>query len=115
MSSISQAQPRARLQKLERIAPALVMLAGGAYAADVARSAGVSTVTILNWMDWSWKHRREMESFLHQHHPELNEADLAALWKRVERRREKRRRRMDVAEVLGSRGPSGGAEPPGSR
>ncbi len=85
---------------MERIAPALVLLAQGAYVTEVARSASVSTTTILNWMDWGWKHRAETETYLREHNPELSDEELAALWARIERRRAKRRRRLDLTDVL---------------
>lgn len=71
---------------------------------------GVSTVTILNWMDWSWRHRAETQNYLTQHYPELNEADLATLWGRIERRRAKRQRRLNLTDVLSRSESSSGAE-----
>jgi hypothetical protein len=96
-----------RLQKVERIAGALVSLARGDYTAEVARAAGVSTVTILNWMDWSWKHRAETEEYLLRHYPDLTREELASLWTRIEHRRAKRQRRLDLTGVLSSKEPGG--------
>lgn len=92
---------------MERIAASLVALARGAYTAEVARAAGVSTVTVLNWMDWSWKHRAETEEYLRQHFPDLRDEELQGLWNRIRRRRAKRQRRLDLTGVLSGREPQG--------
>ena len=91
---------RRRPIHVELIAPALVLLAQGAYVTETARTVRVSNTTILNWMDWAWKHRRETESYLREHYPELSEEELAALWTRIERRQIKRRRRLELHDVL---------------
>jgi len=87
---------------LERVAPAFVLLAQGAYAREVARSMAVSTTTILNWMDWGWKNQRKTEMYLREHYPDLSEEELDQLWMRMRRRRGKRQRRLDVTDVLTS-------------
>ena len=107
MPPTSDAPQYQRPRKLERIGPALVSLARGTYTADVARASGVSTVTILNWMDWSWKHREETEAYLREFHPDVSEAELSSLWTRIERRRAKRQRRLDLTSVLSEKGPPG--------
>jgi hypothetical protein len=83
---------------VERTAPALALLAQGAYASDAAEAVGVSVATVLNWMDWAWKHRDEVNAHLHENYPELGEEQLAHLWERIERRRSKRERRLDFAD-----------------
>jgi len=100
VATVADTSQRSQLHKLERIAPALVALARGAYTAEVAQSSGVSTVTVLNWMDWSWKHRAETEQYLRDHYADLTSEQLASLWARIERRRAKRQRRLDVTSIL---------------
>ena len=85
---------------LERVAPAFVLLAQGAYAREVAQTMSVSTTTILNWMDWGWKNQRKTDMHLREHYPNLSEEELAHLWTRMRRRRGKRQRRLDVTDVL---------------
>jgi len=94
------ARRRRRPLTLERVAPAFVLLARGAYAREVARSMTVSTTTILNWMDWGWKNQRKTDSYLQEHYPDLSEEELGHLWMRMRRRRGKRERRLDVKQVL---------------
>jgi len=100
MSAALKTMSRRRPRKVETIAPALALLAQGVYAKQVAESVGVSTATILTWMDWGWKHRHETEAYLRKHYPDLSEEDLAGLWARVARRRAKRERRLDFTDVL---------------
>lgn len=107
MAAVTDTSLRSQLRKLERIAPALAGLARGAYTAEVAQGSGVSTVTILNWMDWSWRHRAETEQYLRDQYPDLTPEQLASLWARIERRRAKRQRRLDVTSIL-TRKESGG-------
>jgi hypothetical protein len=92
--------PRRQPLTIERIAPALILVAEGGYARKVARSMGVSTTTVLNWIDWAWEHRPKVEAYLHEHYPDLSEESLEQLWARMRRRQEKRRRRLDVRDVL---------------
>jgi transposase len=87
-----------RALTVERVAPALVVLAQGAYVREAAEPAGVSIATVLNWMDWAWKHRAEVDAYLQEQHPDLSQGQLAHLWKRIERRRVKRQRRRDFAD-----------------
>ena len=82
----------------ERTAPALALLARGAYAREAAELAGVSVATVLNWMDWAWKNRRRVDAYLREHHPDLLDEQLAHLWERIERRRIRRERRSDFSE-----------------
>ena len=93
---------RRRPLTLERVGPALVLLAQGAYAREVAHTMSVSTTTILNWMDWGWKNQRKTDTYLREHYPDLSEEELAHLWMRMRRRRGKRQRRLDVTDVLTS-------------
>jgi len=104
MPTVADSSRGKRLRKVERIAPALVALAGGAYTAEVAQASGVSTVTVLNWMDWSWKHRAETELYLREHYPELTQEQIESLWTRIQRRRAKRQRRLDLTGMLNRRG-----------
>ncbi len=85
---------------VERVAPALVRLAQGEYAGAVAEEFGVSTTTVLNWMDFGWRNQNKIEDYLREHHPELDETDLQALWQRMQRRQAKRRRRTHPRDVL---------------
>jgi hypothetical protein len=96
------ASPRRQPLTIERLAPALILVAEGGYARRVARSVGVSTTTILNWMDWAWEHRPKVEAYLHEHYPDVSEETLEQLWARMRRRQEKRRRRLNVRDVLSS-------------
>ena len=107
MATVVDTPQRSQLRKLERIAPALVALARGAYTAEAAQGSAVSTVTVLNWMDWSWKHRAEAEQYLRERYTDLTPEQLASLWTRIERRRAKRQRRLDVTGML-TRKESGG-------
>ncbi len=92
--------PKSKKRRLtaERTAPALALLARGAYAREAAEVAEVSVATVLNWMDWAWKNRSRVEPYLRQHYPDLGDEELAHLWKRVERRRSRRERRSDFSE-----------------
>jgi transposase len=96
------ATPNTKRQKraltVERVAPALIPLAQGAYAREAAEPAGVSIATVLNWMDWAWRHRDQVEVYLREHYPDLSAEELAYLWKRIERRRAKRQRRRDFTD-----------------
>ena len=83
---------------MERVAPALALLAKGAYAREAAAASGVSIATILNWMDWGWRHNEEVEQYLREHHPELESSDLDSLRNRIQRRRFRRKHRRDFAE-----------------
>jgi transposase len=98
MPAMSEIKPRRQKLTAKRIAPALVVLARGAYAREAAEPAGVSIATVLNWMDWAWKHRDEVDAYLREHYPDLSQEQLAHLWTRIERRRVKRRRRRDFAD-----------------
>lgn len=89
---------RSRRLTAERVAPALARLAQGAYAREAAELAGVSIATVLNWMDWAWKHREDVDAFLRQNHPEVSEMELTRLWQRIERRRNRRQRRADFSD-----------------
>jgi hypothetical protein len=61
---------------------------------------GVSAATVLNWMDWAWKHRDQIESYLHGHYPDLTQQQWDGLWTRIARRRARRERRLDLGGVL---------------
>jgi transposase len=98
MQATSKPMRRGRRLTVERVGPALARLAEGAYAREAAEPAGVSIATVLNWMDWAWKHREDVDAFLRQNHPELNERQLTRLWQRIERRRNKRQRRADFSD-----------------
>ena len=89
-----------RQRTVERLAPALALLANGLFARQVAETMGVSTATILTWMDWGWRHRPEVEAHLEEHYPHLTAADLRRLWQRVQRRHDRRQRRLDLTAVL---------------
>lgn len=93
-------RPRERRRNVECIAPALALLAQGQHATQVASATGVSAATILNWMDWAWGRRQELDAYLREHYPELTEEQLAGLWKRIARRRTKRERRLDFRSLL---------------
>ncbi|MEM4724910.1 MAG: hypothetical protein QXP01_07855 [Candidatus Hadarchaeum sp.] len=99
MSETAQKQPRRR-RSVESIAPALVLLAQGQYASQVADALNTSTATILNWMDWAWKHRQELDRYLRERYPDLSEEQIAHLWGRIMRRRAKRQRRLDFRRLL---------------
>ncbi|MGC8787855.1 MAG: hypothetical protein ACP5Q1_10560 [Anaerolineae bacterium] len=103
MSEAEQRAPRKRRRSVELVAPALALLAQGQYAERVAQAVGVSTATVLNWMDWAWKHRQELDIYLRKHYPDLSEEEIAALWLRIERRRIKRQRRLDFRSLLSHR------------
>jgi transposase len=98
MADTSKPKKKKRRLSAERIAPALARLAQGAYAREAAEVGGVSVATILNWMDWAWRNRPEVDGYLRQHHPDLTEQQLAHLWERIERRRVRRERRADFSE-----------------
>lgn len=100
MSETVQNKPRRRHRTVESIAPAMALLAQGQYTNQVAEAVGVSTVTVLNWMDWAWKHRQELDSYLREHYPNLSEGEIASLWLRIERRRMRRQRRLDFRRLL---------------
>jgi transposase len=89
---------RGRKLTVERVAPALALLARGAFAREAAEPSGVSIATVLNWMDWASKHHAEVEAHLREFYPHLSEQDLAFLWERIERRRLKRRHRRDFGD-----------------
>lgn len=101
MAETAQKQPRRR-RSVESIAPALALLAQGQYANQVAKTMSTSTATILNWMDWAWKHRQELDRYLREHYPDLSEEQIAHLWERIMRRRVKRQRRLDFRKLLSS-------------
>jgi hypothetical protein len=94
----SKATKGKRRLTVERVAPALAVLARGSYAREAAELAGVSVATVLNWMDWAWKHRDEVDAYLRESHPDLGEDRIKHLWERIERRRARRQRRRDFAE-----------------
>jgi transposase len=98
MLATAEIKPRRQKLTAKRIAPALVVLARGAYAREAAEPAGVSIATVLNWMDWAWKHRDEVDAYLREHYPDLSQAQVIHLWKRIERRQAKRRRRRDFTD-----------------
>ena len=98
--SLTQAASRKRQRSVTSIAPALVLLAQQAQAKQVAQQIGVSAATILNWMDWAWKHRDQVESYLIEHYPDLTQAQRDGLWTRIARRRAKRERRADFRSLL---------------
>ncbi len=98
MHAKSKPSKRGRRLTVERVGPALALLAQGAYAREAAELAGVSTATVLNWMDWAWRHREDVDAFLRQNHPELSKAELTQLWQRIERRRNRRERRADFSD-----------------
>ncbi len=98
MHATSKASQRGRRLTVERVAPALALLAQGAYAREAAELAGVSTATVLNWMDWAWKHREDVDAFLQKNHPELDKMRLTQLWHRIKRRRTRRERRADFSD-----------------
>ncbi len=98
MLTKSKAPRRKRRLTVERVAPALALLAKGSYAREAAELAGVSVATVLNWMDWAWKHRDQVNAYLRERYPDLQEDKLQYLWERIERRRARRRRRRDFAE-----------------
>ena len=98
MDATSKPTKQGRRLTVERVAPALARLAQGAYAREAAELAGVSIATVLNWMDWAWKHREDVTAFLRQNHPEVSETELTGLWQRIERRRNRRQRRADFSD-----------------
>nr|MBC7245180.1 helix-turn-helix domain-containing protein [Chloroflexota bacterium] len=100
MSLATKKEPRKRKRSVASIAPALALLAQGQHATQVASTVGVSTTTILNWMDWAWKHRQELDAYLDKHYPDLTKEQVAGLWERIARRRIKRERRLDFESLL---------------
>ncbi|MBC7233639.1 MAG: hypothetical protein H5T68_10425 [Chloroflexi bacterium] len=100
MSERAEKARRRRPRTVESVAPALVLLAQGHYASQVAKAVGVSAATVLNWMDWAWKHRQELDVYLREHYPDLSEGQIASLWQRIARRRFKRQRRLDFQSLL---------------
>jgi hypothetical protein len=96
----TEAAPRKRRRDVTSIAPALVLLAQKAQAKRVAELMGVSAATILNWMDWSWKHRDRIQPYLYEHYPDLTQEQWDELWARIARRRAKRERRTDFESLL---------------
>jgi transposase len=98
MPATSNPKAERRALTVERVAPALVPLAQGAYAREAAEPAGISIATVLNWMDWAWRHRDQVDAYLREHHPDLSAEELAHLWKRIELRRTKRQRRRDFTD-----------------
>jgi hypothetical protein len=99
MSWIASA-PRKRQRSAEAIAPALALLAQQMEARRVAGTMGVSTATVLNWMDWAWKNRVQVEPYLHGRYPDLTQQQWDGLWLRIARRRARRERRLDLVSVL---------------
>ena len=97
------ASPEKDQRKIERIAPYLVALAQGKFAIDVAADAGVSSITVLNWMDWSSKRPDQVEAYLREQFPDITDEDVANLWTRVRQRRTRRLRRLDLTDVLARR------------
>ena len=75
----------------------MAMLAQRNFANQVAEACGVSAATMLNWMDWAWRHRDEVDSHMKKHHPELTADQTKGLWYRISRRRAKRERRLDLS------------------
>lgn len=100
MSETVQDKPHRRRRSVESVASALALLAQGQYASQVAKAVGTSTTTILNWMDWAWKHRQELDAYLREHYPDLNEEQIAHLWERIKRRRVKRQLRLDFQRLF---------------
>jgi hypothetical protein len=98
MATSPNPERRNRRLTAERTAPALALLARGSYAREAAELAGVSVATVLNWMDWAWRNRNEVETYLREQYPELGDQELTHLWKRIERRRIRRERRSDFSE-----------------
>ncbi len=96
----TQAVPPKRQRSAESIAPALVLLAQQMQAKQVAQQMGVSSATVLNWMDWAWRHRDQVEPYLLKHYPQLTQEQWTGLWARIARRRAKRERRIDFASLL---------------
>jgi transposase len=103
MPATSKTDTQRRALTVERVAPALVPLAQGAYAREAAEPAGVSIATVLNWMDWAWRHRDQVDAYLREHCPDLSDEQMAYLWKRIERRRTKRQRRRDFTDWRSNR------------
>jgi len=93
-------EPRKRQRSAEAIAPALALLAQQVQATRVADALGVSAATVLNWMDWAWKHRDQIDAYLHGQYPELTQQEWDSLWRRIARRRARRERRLDLSSVL---------------
>ncbi len=85
---------------VERITPALVMLGQGASVSNVAARVGVSTTTVLAWMDWCYSRRDEVEANLQAMEPGMTPGQRGRLWERIERRQTKRQRRLGVRELL---------------
>jgi hypothetical protein len=98
--SFTQVAPPKRQRNVESIAPALVLLAQQQQAKEVARQMGVSSATILNWMDWAWRRRDQVEPYLLEHYPQLTREQWDGLWTRIARRRAKRERRVDFTSLL---------------
>jgi transposase len=98
MADSPKTKPKKRRLTVERTAPALALLARGAYAREAAELAEVSVATVLNWMDWAWRNRSKVEAYLREHYPDLGDEELVQLWKRVERRRIRREKRTDFSE-----------------
>jgi hypothetical protein len=98
--SLKQATPHKRQRNVTLVAPALVLLAQQLHAKQVAQTMGVSAATILNWMDWSWRRRDQIDAYLMEHYPDLTPAQREALWTRIARRQAKRERRVDFEGLL---------------
>ncbi len=98
--SSTQVASRKRQRSVTSIAPALVLLAQQVQAKQAAQHVGVSAATILNWMDWAFRHHDQVESYLIEHYPDLTQAQRDVLWTRIARRRAKRERRVDFAGRL---------------
>jgi hypothetical protein len=98
--SSTQVASRKRQRSVTSIAPALVLLAQQVQAKQAAQHVGVSAATILNWMDWAFRHHDQVESYLIEHYPDLTQAQRDVLWTRIARRRAKRERRVDFEGLL---------------
>ena len=93
--SSTQVASRRRRRSVTSIGPALALLAQQVQAKQAAQLTGVSAATILNWMDWAWKHHDQVDAYLIEHYPDLTQAQRDGLWARIARRRAKRERRID--------------------
>lgn len=93
-------QLASRQRRVESVAPALALLAREERAKMVAAQMGVSAATILNWMDWAWKRRAQIEPYLRQNYPSVTPDEWDRLWERIARRQARRQRRFDFASLL---------------
>jgi hypothetical protein len=94
-----QAKGRQRIT-MARIQPALILLARGATINEVAEQVGISTTTVLAWMDWCSGRRGAIEELAGAGQLKLSPGERAQLWERIDRRQRKRRRRLGVREML---------------